>query len=77
MELTRWLNPGPNRIVLAASRRAGGPPAPSPDALALRAVVGEGTVGGGQVVIDNPLVELTRTAGETEDRTEELVVEAR
>ncbi|MFY3745153.1 hypothetical protein ACOQFB_14665 [Anaeromyxobacter sp. Red801] len=77
MELTRWLNPGPNRLVLAATRRAGGPPAPSPAALALKAVVGEGTVGGGRVVIDNPLVELTRTAGETEDRTEEFVVEAR
>jgi len=45
--------------------------------VALKVVVGEGNVGGEHVMIDNPLVEMTRTAAEVEDRTEEFVVEAR
>jgi hypothetical protein len=40
-------------------------------------VVGEGNVGGDHVMIDNPLVEMTRTAAEIDDRTDEYVLEAR
>lgn len=77
LEITRWLNPGPNRVMLAATRRPGTAAAPAAPGVALRAVVGEGTVGGDRVVIDRPLAELTRTAADAGDRTEEFVVEAR
>ena len=45
--------------------------------MALKVVIGEGNVGGDHVMIDNPLVELTRTAAELDDRTEEHVLVAR
>jgi hypothetical protein len=76
MEITKYLRPGPNKVTLAATKRAGGERVSSPD-VQLRVVIGEGNVGGDHVLIDVPLVEAVRTAAETEDRTEEFVVDAR
>jgi hypothetical protein len=39
--------------------------------------VGEGNVGGDHVMIDEPLVLMTRTAAEVDDKVEEYVFEAR
>jgi hypothetical protein len=75
MEITRYLHPGANRVVLAATRRAERP-STSKDVV-LRVVIGEGNIGGDHVMIENTLVELVRTAAETENRTEEFVVQAR
>jgi len=75
MEITRYLRPGANRVVLAASRRAERP-STSKDVV-LRVVIGEGNIGGGHVMIENTLVELVRTAAEAENRSEEFVVQAR
>ncbi|HYG67024.1 MAG TPA: hypothetical protein VD838_05170, partial [Anaeromyxobacteraceae bacterium] len=72
-EVTKYLLPGPNKIVFDA-KRAGGERAPR-DAM-LKLFVGEGTVAGDQVTMGVPLVELTRTAGEAGDRTEEFVLVA-
>lgn len=77
MEITKYLRPGPNKLVLAATKRIQGDRASYSKDVALKVVVGEGNVGGDHVMIDNPLVEMTRTAAEIEDRTEEHVVEAR
>jgi len=74
MELTRYLKPGPNRLVLSATRK-GDRPSTSKD-VTLRVVVGEGNIGGDHVMIDETLVELVRTAAE-ENRSEEFVVQAR
>ena len=77
LEITRYLHPGANKVVLAATKRIQGERLSTSRDVALKVVVGEGNVGGEHVMIDNPLVEMTRTAAEVEDRTEEFVVEAR
>ncbi len=77
LEITRYLRPGPNKLVLAATKRVQGERLSASRDVALKVVVGEGNVGGDHVMIDNPLVEMTRTAAEAEDRTEEYVFEAR
>jgi hypothetical protein len=77
MEVTKYLKPGSNKVVLAASKRIEGARRSSDPAVTLKVVIGEGNVGGGHVMIDEPLVQMTRTAAETEDRTEEYVLEAR
>jgi hypothetical protein len=77
VEITRYLRPGANKVVLAATKRIQGERLSTSRDVTLKVVVGEGNVGGDHVMIDNPLVEMTRTAAEVEDRTEEYVVEAR
>jgi hypothetical protein len=75
MEITRYLRPGANRVVMAATKRSERP-STSKD-VAQRIVIGEGNIGGGHVMIESTLVEMIRTAAETENRTEEFVVQAR
>jgi hypothetical protein len=77
MEITRYLRPGQNKVVLAPTKRIQGERLSASRDVALKVVIGEGNVGGDHVMIDNPLVELTRTAAELEDRTEEHVLVAR
>jgi hypothetical protein len=77
MEITRYLKPGPNKVVLAATKRIQGERLSSSRDVTLKVVVGEGNVGGDHVMIDVPLLEMTRTAAELDDRTEEHLVEAR
>lgn len=76
MEITKYLRPGSNKVVLAATKRIQRERLSTSGDVALKVVIGEGNVGGDHVMIDNPLVEMTRTAAETDDRTEEHVVEA-
>jgi hypothetical protein len=76
-EITRYLRPGSNKITLAATKRLKGERLSASRDVTLKVIVGEGNVGGDHVMIDNPLVEMTRTAAEVDDRTEEYVVEAR
>jgi len=77
MEITRYLHPGQNKVVLAPTKRIQGERLSVSRDVALKVVIGEGNVGGDHVMIDNPLVELTRTAAELEDRAEEHVLVAR
>lgn len=74
VELTRFLHRGPNEIVFAATKRPDlERPAPSREAT-LRLAVGEGKAAGDGVALDAPLVESTRSALETDDRTEAFVL---
>jgi hypothetical protein len=77
-EVTRYLKPGTNKVTLAATKKLAGAARKNytPD-VTLRVVLGEGNVGGDHVMIDAPLVVMTRTAAEVDDKTEEYVVEAR
>jgi hypothetical protein len=77
MEITKYLRPGPNKLTLAATKRIVGERLAYGRDVQLRIVVGEGNVGGDHVMIDVPLFETTRTAAEMDDRTEELVIDAR
>jgi hypothetical protein len=76
MEVSKYLRPGANKVTLAATKRIVGDRTSYSRDVTLRVVIGEGNVGGDHVMIDNPLVEMTRTAAEIEDRTEEYVLEA-
>jgi hypothetical protein len=77
MEITKYLRAGANKVLLAATKRIPGDRLSYSKDVTLKVVVGEGNVGGDHVMIDNPLVEMTRTAAEIDDRTEEYVLEAR
>ena len=75
MELTKYLKPGPNKVVLSVTRR-GDRPTTSKD-VTLRVVVGEGNIGADQVVIDETLLDVVHTAAEAENSTDEYVLQAR
>jgi hypothetical protein len=77
MEVTRYLKPGRNKLVVAATKRVQGERLSTSREVALKLVLGEGDAGGEHVMIDQVLVEAKRTAAETEDRTDEYVFEAR
>ncbi|HSN92360.1 MAG TPA: hypothetical protein VLS93_14105 [Anaeromyxobacteraceae bacterium] len=77
MEITKYLRPGTNKVVLAAQKRVVGERRHQSPSVTLKIVLGGGNVGGGHVMIDEPLVEMVRTAAEVDDRTEEYLLEAR
>jgi hypothetical protein len=75
VDISRYLHPGANKLLFAATKQGGrksGPPSSF-----VRIVVGEGESSGAQVLIDNPMVELRRTAAETENVNEEFTIQAR
>jgi hypothetical protein len=77
MDISKLLQPGANKVLFAATKRAAaGPSVPQPAAY-LKIIVGEGEQGGGNVLIDNPLVECKRTAAEVDNINEEFTVQAR
>ena len=77
MEITKHLQPGKNKVLFAATKNlAEGRRSVSPNVY-YRIVIGEGEVGGGNVMIDNPIIDLRRTAAETENVTEERELIAR
>lgn len=77
VEVTKYLNPGSNKVLLAAHKNiAGSRKSYSPEHL-FRVTIGEGDAGGDRVMIDNPLVTFKRTADETEDASQEYNLVAR
>ncbi len=76
-EVTKYLRPGVNKVVLAATKRISGQRKSTSSDVAFKVIIGEGNAGGDNVMIDNPLVEMKRTAAETEDVTEEFTLVAR
>lgn len=77
LEITKHLTPGRNKLLFAATKNLVAPRRSESPAVFYRIVVGEGEVGGGNVMIDNPLIDLRRTAAETENVTEERELLAR
>jgi hypothetical protein len=77
LEITRYLHPGANKVLFAATKRAEGGRKSASPASFLKLVVGEGDSGGNTVTIDNPLIESKRTAAETENVNEEFTVQGR
>src|SRR5207302_9077626 len=67
-ELTRYLMPGQNKILLTAHKNVIGSNRKSfsPEHV-YRVIIGEGNVGGDNVMIDNPIVKFARNAGEATD----------
>ncbi len=77
VEVTKYFRPGQNRVFLAAKKAIAGERRYYTRDVWMKVVIGEGNVGGDHVMIDSPLVVMTRTAADTDDRNEEYVVEAR
>jgi hypothetical protein len=76
-EITKHLKPGPNKIVLAATKRTDGARRSTAASTYYRVIIGEGNAGGDNIMIDNPLIEMKRTAAETGNVTEEFTISAR
>ncbi|HSN13458.1 MAG TPA: hypothetical protein VLT61_02430 [Anaeromyxobacteraceae bacterium] len=77
IEVTKYFRPGQNRVFLAAKKAIAGDRRYYTRDVWMKVVIGEGNVGGDHVMIDAPLVVMTRTAADLDDRNEEYVVEAR
>ena len=77
LEVTRYLSPGPNKVLFAATKHLEAGRKSTSAAAFLKITVGEGEAGGNTVMIDNPLVECKRTAAETDNVNEEFTLQAR
>ena len=77
MDVTKYLQPGPNKILFAAAKKIEGSRKSASPSSYLKVIVGEGESGGNNVMIDNPLFELKRTAAETASINQEFTVQAR
>jgi len=77
-EVTRYLRPGTNKVTLSCVKKLQGVDRRNVGAdVTLKVVVGAGNIGGDHVMIDEPLLAMTRTAAEVDDKVEEFVFEAR
>ena len=77
-EITRHLQPGKNIVLLSAHKLATGDSRRSTSAShVFKVIVGEGNVGGDNVMIDNPLIRFQRTAADTQDASEEFTLTTR
>lgn len=76
-EVTRFLKPGANKVTLVATKRVAGVRRSSSRDQRLEVILGEGSAGGGTVVLGTPLVTMTRNAAETETFAEEHDLVAR
>jgi hypothetical protein len=76
LDITKHLVPGPNKILFTAKKQKGERKSFSP-VHSFSMLIGEGTAGADQVVIDNSLLTFKRTAAETDDVTEEYTFTAR
>jgi hypothetical protein len=76
-EITRYLQPGKNTVVMMAHKVAAGSRRSESPQHVFKVIIGEGNEGGGNVMIDNPLIRFQRTAAETEDQSEEFTLTTR
>ena len=71
-EVTKHLVPGRNSVLLTARKQKGGTPRSYSAEHIFRVIIGEGNVGGDNVMIDNPIVNFKRSAAETDDVSQEV-----
>lgn len=77
-ELTKYLMPGKNTVLFTAHKVQSGDARKSFSSEHFyRVIVGEGNVGGDNVMIDNPIVKFERTAAEASDVSQEYVLTTR
>jgi hypothetical protein len=77
LEITRYLQPGANKLLFAATKRLEAGRKSTAARSYLKLIVGEGEAGGNNVMIDNPLIEVKRTAAETDNLNEEFTIQGR
>ncbi|WP_257459041.1 hypothetical protein [Archangium lipolyticum] len=76
-EITRSLLPGKNTVLLMAHKVAGSSRRSQSAQHVFKVIIGEGNEGGGNVMIDNPLIRFQRTAADGEDVSEEFTLTTR
>lgn len=76
-ELTRHLLPGQNTILFTARKAVGSTRRSLSPSHVFKVIIGEGNMGGGNLMIDNPLVRFQRTAADTQDVSEEFTLTTR
>ncbi len=76
-EITKQLLPGRNTILLTAHKVAVGARRSLSPEHVFRVIIGEGNVGGDNVMIDNPIVKFERKASEANDVSQEYTLTTR
>jgi hypothetical protein len=71
-ELTRHLVPGRNTVLMTARKVIDGERKSDSPGHTFKVIIGEGNIGGDNVMIDRPVVKFTRNAAETEDVSQEF-----
>lgn len=77
VEVSRWMRKGKNTVHFAATKVLGAERKSSSPAHYLKIYIGEGNMGGNNVMIDNALIEYKRDASEMGNFADELVIEGR
>jgi len=77
MDITKLLQPGANKVLIAATKHVEGGRRSTSAGAYLKVIVGEGSSGGGNVMIDAPMLDYKRSAAETENVNEEFTLQAR
>ncbi|QSQ16153.1 hypothetical protein [Myxococcus landrumensis] len=76
-DITKHLQPGGNQVMLMARKIVGGQKRSDSPKHVFRVIIGEGNEGGGNVMIDNPLIRFQTTAAESKDVTQEYTLTTR
>ncbi|MCP3144926.1 hypothetical protein [Pyxidicoccus xibeiensis] len=76
-DITRHLHPGANTVTLIARKLVGGSRRSNSPNHVFRVIIGEGNEGGGNVMIDNPLIRFQTTAADSQDATKEFTLTTR
>jgi hypothetical protein len=76
-EITRYLQPGKNTVLFTARKVAVGSRKSYSPQHYFKVIIGEGNVGGDNVMIDNPIIRFQRTAADTKDVSEEFTLTTR
>ncbi len=76
-EITSKLQAGPNVIHFAATKKIGDKRKSFSPQVYMRIIIGEGKIGGNNVMIENPLIQYKRTAKETGSFNDEYTITVR
>jgi hypothetical protein len=77
VEITRHLQPGKNTVLFSAQKVVMGTPKSYSPQHYFKVIIGEGNVGGANVMIDNPIIRFQRTAADTKNVSEEFTLTTR
>ena len=77
LEITRHLKRGKNVVHFTATKSMGAARRSSSPQHYLKVIIGEGNMGGNNVMIDNPLLEYKRTAKEIKNFSEDFEIKGR
>ncbi|WP_223633847.1 hypothetical protein [Corallococcus sp. EGB] len=77
MDITSQLRPGANAVTLIARKVNGGSRRSTSPGNVFKVIIGEGNEGGGNVMIDTPLIRFQKTAADAQDATEEFTLTTR